>query len=82
MTVLCKRGAPFKPNTIFLFLSQYFDLLIQAAITKTAAFACNMQLNKRQRKIIKTYVLQCLFKYHNKYLQFKIYYHSNITSLP
>ena len=71
--VLCKRGASFKPDIIMIaykLFILYFSILVykwKRPSHKTVAFACNMQVNKSLRKIIKTYILQCLFKYLNKY---------------
>ncbi len=80
MTVLCKRGASFiiLHNLLILYLNILFHKLKQPS--QTGAFTYNKEVNKSLRKIMKIYILQCLFKNHNKHEQLKIYYHSNVTS--
>ena len=73
MPVLYKSGASFKPDIIIVaykLLILYLNILaykLKQLAHKTVAFACIMQVNKSLRKIIKTYLLQCFFKNHDKH---------------
>ena len=77
--VLSKGGASFKQNIIMVTYKRLI-LYLNILVNKLKQAPHRLQVNKSTRKIIKTYILQYLYKNHYKHLQLKIYYLSNEIS--